>query len=76
MEAVDAKNVVYIEPVRDKSNAVYDLYLMTLCKHFVISNGTFYWWAAYLGETPESMVVAPELGFTNLDALPPSWIKI
>jgi hypothetical protein len=76
MDTIDVRNVVYIEPVRDKRGVIYDLYLMMLCKHFVISNGTFYWWAAYLGETPESIVVAPDQGFVNSEALPPSWTRI
>lgn len=76
MDKINVKNVVYIEPVRGKRDAIYDLYLMMLCQNFVISNGTFYWWAAYLGEKPESKVVAPDQGFANSDALPPSWIRI
>ena len=70
------KDIIYIDPIRDKNNAKYDLYLMSLCNNFIISNGTFYWWAAYLGKNDQSIVISPEEGFTNLDAIPPSWIKL
>jgi hypothetical protein len=70
------KDVVYIDPIRAKDNAKYDLYLMSLCDHFIISNGTFYWWAAYLGEDKKSIVIAPGKGFVNVDAVPANWLKL
>lgn len=36
-----------------------DLWLMMQCRHFVIANSTFSWWAAWLGEKERSSVVAP-----------------
>jgi len=38
---------------------IEDFYLMSLCKHFIISNSSFSWWAAYLYSREESKVVAP-----------------
>ena len=29
-------------------HSIYDMYLMSLCKNFIISNSTFSWWAAWL----------------------------
>lgn len=36
------------------------LRLMYLCKHFVISNSSFSWWAQYLSDNHEKIVIAPE----------------
>jgi hypothetical protein len=70
------KNILYIEPIMNKDGAKLDLYLMSLCNHFIISNGTFYWWAAYLGEEDNSIIVAPAEGFINEDTIPSNWLTL
>jgi hypothetical protein len=56
------------------------LRIMTLCKGFVIANSTFSWWAAYLREDKEGVVVAPTPWFSGLseptDLIPPEWKRI
>jgi hypothetical protein len=38
---------------------VIDLHLLARCRHHVISNSTFGWWGAWLGETPTGITVCP-----------------
>jgi hypothetical protein len=34
-----------------------DLYAMSYCSHFILSNSTFAWWGSYLSEFPEKYVL-------------------
>jgi hypothetical protein len=44
-----------------QNDAEFDFWLMRQCKHYVIGNSTFAWWAAWLGEHdhPGAQVIAP-----------------
>jgi hypothetical protein len=58
------------------------LWLMSLCKHFIISNSSFSWWGAFLGEKKNSMVLCPDIWFgpeinvNTSDIYKNNWIKI
>ena len=69
------RNIVFVKPLVSLTDASLDMYLMSLCDHFIISNSTLYWWAAYLGETDKSVVVASNEGRPN-EMLLPHWIKL
>lgn len=60
---------------------LWDFAAMLLCDHKIISNSTMSWWAAWLSETPSTIVVRPALWFGpahaawNLDDVTPQrWI--
>jgi hypothetical protein len=36
-----------------------DMFLLSLCRHHVISNSTFSWWGAWLSESVGKLVVGP-----------------
>lgn len=59
----------------------YYLQLMSICKHFIIPNSTFAWWAAWLNNSPEKIVIAPKHWFTDSnintnDIMPSDWIRL
>ena len=41
------------------NDEIMDFKLMCSCKHFIISNSTYSWWAAYIGESDTSEIMAP-----------------
>ncbi len=58
-----------------------DFGLMTLCDHFIIANSSFSWWAAWLGGSPQKIVIAPELWFRDVpsdsrDIAPAGWLRL
>ncbi|MEI8312299.1 MAG: glycosyltransferase, partial [Verrucomicrobiota bacterium] len=57
------------------------LQLMTACRHFVLPNSSFGWWAGFLSQSPDKMVVVPEPWFNDptvdaTDLVPKSWIRL
>lgn len=56
-----------------------ELHLMSLCKHNVIANSSFSWWAAWLNQNPDKKVFAPDpwfVGGHERNTLPAAWTKI
>lgn len=59
-----------------------DLRLMSLCKHNIIANSTFSWWAAWLNTNSNKIVLSPKQWFLDKnylvldDLFPEKWIKI
>ena len=49
----------------DGNSDIEDLILMTKCDHFIISNSSYSWWGAYLGEKKDSIVVRPKHHFAG-----------
>ncbi len=56
-----------------------DFYLMSLCKHQIVSPGSTYsWWAAWLNKNPNKIVIVCDTwsGQSGENAIPDNWIRI
>jgi hypothetical protein len=70
--------------VTDEASMEVDFRMMTACNYFIIANSSFSWWAAWLSEHEDKVVVSPKKWFGKeieksspiIDLIPPEWIKI
>lgn len=63
----------------DDVRSELDMWLMSKCEHNIISNSTFSWWAAWLNNNHQKVVVAPKVWFKNgmdNEIVPDSWVKL
>ena len=66
--------VHYVTADNGFENAINSLWLVSKCKHHIISNSSFYWWGAWLAEyeRPETRIIASNR-FANGQTIPSRW---
>jgi hypothetical protein len=70
-------NVIFVEQTTTSD----DLKLMAACRHNVIANSSFSWWAGWLNQNQGKIVVAPKKWFANNPdysslELPKTWVSL
>jgi hypothetical protein len=76
------KNLPYKTTIvdhNDPASGYEDMRLMSLCKHNIIANSSFSWWAAWLNQNQGKRVYAPQKWFNHpqkntKDLYPETWI--
>jgi hypothetical protein len=58
-----------------------DMCLMSFCNHNIIANSSFSWWAAWLNQHSDKIVIAPKKWFVDAeintnDLIPSEWIRL
>jgi hypothetical protein len=73
----DNCNKTFITPSRTK-RPYEDLILMSLCKHNIIANSTFSWWAGWLNMNKNKIVIAPKRWYrlSKSSPVPSRWETI
>jgi hypothetical protein len=80
-EFKDLDDVSYVDGGFDGWDSYLELVLMSRCKHQIIANSSFSWWAAWLNDNPGKTVIAPlrwhsEESLHPGDLIPADWIRI
>ncbi len=44
-----------------------ELAMMSRCRHNILSNSSFSWWASYLNQNPDKLVLAPDRWLNGWD---------
>lgn len=71
-------NVRYVPPV-DLEHPVYDMMLMSRCRHNIAANSSFSWWGAWLNRNPEKLVVVPRRWSRDVEQpqmIPAGWERV
>ncbi|MCI5051970.1 MAG: alpha-1,2-fucosyltransferase [Simkaniaceae bacterium] len=74
MLPTNGKRVIFIIG----ENVYTDFHLLSNCKHQIISNSSFSWWAAWLNQNPDKKVVRPLKwvgGYPDIGG-PDDWIRV
>lgn len=80
-ETLKFNSKMYFVDSNQRENLHLDMVLMSYCKHNVIANSSFSWWAAWLNQYSDKIVVAPGKWFNDTsintsDLIPQEWIKL
>lgn len=61
-----AEKITYID-WNTGNDSLFDMWLMTQCKHNIIANSSFSWWGAWLNRHLDKCVIAPNRWFYTID---------
>lgn len=58
-----------------------ELFLMSQCNHHIIANSSFSWWGAYLNDSLNKIVIAPDVWnrskfFPQKNVVPSNWLRL
>lgn len=75
------KETLHFVDANQKENQHLDMFLMSHCRHNVIANSSFSWWAAWLNRNDDKIVIAPMKWFNDpsiktYDLIPKEWIRL
>ncbi len=68
-------NLVFVNEDR-MLNDIEEFQLMARCHHQIISNSSYSWWAAWLNNNKNKIVVVPKVWKNKKDMMLDEWIKI
>ena len=74
---ISKDKVIFVNNLNTNLSSQETIILMSKFKYFIISNSTFYWWAAYISEMNNKNIdIIPSKNFVNPNTIPKRWQKI
>lgn len=80
---IHIQNAVFCEKYENKEySALFDFYCGVFCRDHIVTNSTFSWWQAYLGDYGNSLIIAPYKWYickywegVKAEIVPKRWVK-
>lgn len=74
------KSAVFVQPPVE-TRPLESLLAMSMAHHVITANSSFSWWAAWLGDRPNRVVVCPrpwldDWTYDDRDLFPPDWVTL
>lgn len=60
-------DITWVDLSGAADNDYMEFILMSRCKHHILANSSFSWWASYLNKNPEKTVLAPQRWLNGVD---------
>ena len=76
------------QTIVDGLSDIEEMYVMSLCDHFIVGSSTYSWWSAWLSCNKDKIIIAPDKLFKNTiikgkplceqekDLIPSEWIRL
>lgn len=69
------REIVYVQ-YTPANPTLDDFFIMKACKHIIMANSSFSWWAAWLNSNPDKRVLYPKTNWAGPDFYPKEWTMI
>ncbi|MCR5503133.1 MAG: alpha-1,2-fucosyltransferase [Lachnospiraceae bacterium] len=67
-DAVAYRKRFHLVQANDEFTSYLDLFLLSQCRHNILSNSSFSWWGTWLNKNPDRISIAPNMWLNGVDS--------